>query len=93
MNKIFEDGWEEHPLGSRVHYVNDCIHNENGPAIIRVNGFKEWFKYGKHHREDGPAIEDGDGYKQWWYEGKCIGTSNWYTQEDFEQWKKLKVFL
>ncbi len=46
-------------------------HREDGPAIIRKNGDKEWFINGKHHRDnDLPAIEDATGYKAWYMNGK-----------------------
>jgi len=45
-------------------------HRENGPAIERSNGTKEWWLNGKRHREDGPAIEYANGRKEWWLNGK-----------------------
>lgn len=47
-----EDGWETHAAGSRFHYVDDKLHNDNGPAIgpaiIWNNGNKAWWHNGKH---------------------------------------------
>ena len=40
-------------------------HREDGPAIIRKGGTKEWKIDGRFHREDGPAIERPDGTKEW----------------------------
>jgi len=39
------------------YYLNDKLHREDGPAIERRNGDKEWWIHGKCHREDGPACE------------------------------------
>ncbi len=54
----------------------------------------------KYHREDGPALELSNlmgsmtGIKAWWYNGEFLGNSKeGYTQEKFERWKFLKVFL
>lgn len=33
-------------------------HSDNGPAIIRSNGIKEYFCHGKRHNIAGPAIKD-----------------------------------
>ena len=44
-------------------------HRENGPAIERADGHKEWWQNGQRHRIDGPAIERFDGYREWWING------------------------
>ena len=46
------------------------LHREDGPAVERANGYKEWWLNGKLHREDGPAIEWDDGSKSWYLNGK-----------------------
>ncbi|MDP2696082.1 MAG: hypothetical protein Q8O87_02405, partial [bacterium] len=46
------------------------LHREDGPAIERVGGDKDWFINGKRHREDGPAVEYADGTKHWYINGK-----------------------
>jgi hypothetical protein len=33
------------------------IHRNNGPAIERPDGTKEWWHFGRRRREDGPAVE------------------------------------
>jgi hypothetical protein len=48
----------------------DIHHREDGPAVERVDGTKEWFFYNKRHREDGPAIEHTDGSKKWYLKGE-----------------------
>ena len=59
---------------NRILYFNNKgqQHREDGPAIEREDGKKEWWVNGKLHREDGPAIEFADGTKQWWRLGVRI---------------------
>ena len=45
-------------------------HREDGPAIERVDGTKEWYQNDVQHREDGPAWEGADGSKHWFINGK-----------------------
>lgn len=69
-------------------------HREDGPAIERVDGSKEWFTHGLLHREDGPArigvwAPNDD---EWWVNGKrhrldgpaimwSDGTKAWYIDD------------
>jgi hypothetical protein len=64
-------------------------HREDGPAVERVNGDKEWYLNGQLHREDGPAIEYANGYKSWYLNGQrhrengpaiewADGTKEWF---------------
>ena len=89
-----KNGWITKSIEDKFHYVDDKIHNDDGPAVIWSDGTKFWYKHGKPHREDGPAVESGSGAKEWWYKNKLIGTS-WqeYTKEKFEQWLRLRAFL
>lgn len=46
---------------------------------------------------DGPAIEYPHGAKEWYYNAELIGWSGaeagtGYTQKQFEQWLKFKIF-
>ncbi len=50
--------------------ADDKLHREDGPAIERTNGDREWYRNGKRHREDGPAIEDEDGDRKWYRNGE-----------------------
>lgn len=50
----------------------------------------------KLHREDGPAVEYDDNpdieyadYKSWWINGEKV---NCFSQEEFENFMKLKAF-
>lgn len=81
------------------------FHREDGPAVEKVNGYKEWRMYGKRHRTDGPAVEMSNGSKQWWINGKlhrtdgpaCEGVDgrrNWWIDgvlclTEYEYKKKL----
>jgi len=51
---------------------NGKLHREDGPAIVRSNGSKQWWFRGDLHRIDGPAIVWDDGTKEWWVNGKFI---------------------
>ena len=53
------------------------LHNEHGPAVEWVSGYKFWFLNGKCHRENGPAYEGADGTKFWYLNGKYL------TEEQF----------
>ncbi len=46
------------------------LNRRSGPAVIKNNGDKYWFKNGKLHREDGPATEFSNGTKYWYLNGK-----------------------
>ncbi len=80
--------------GTKYWYQNGNIHREDGPAIEYANGSKCWLQNGKYHRDDGPAAEYTNGDKEWWYNGDLIGSSDeGFSEEKFNQWKKLKIFL
>lgn len=80
--------------GDMRHYVDGNIHNDNGPAIIWVDGSKFWCKNDKLHRQDGPAIEYANGPKEWWYDNKLIGKSiNGFYQAQLEGWLRFTAFL
>jgi hypothetical protein len=42
-------------------YVNDKLHNPNGPAVIKPDGTLEYYINGDRHRENGPAVIYPDG--------------------------------
>ena len=73
-------------------------------SICPNDGWNEsnfgWFEHYVNeeiHREDGYAAyckKNGVTYYEWWYRGEYLGRStDGYTQEKFETWKRLKVFL
>ena len=45
------------------------LHRENGPAIVRIDGSKEWYHNHLRHRIDGPAIEWENGDEEWFLNG------------------------
>lgn len=45
------------PKKDQVWIADGETHREDGPAIIREDGTKEWYLFDKLHRLDGPAIE------------------------------------
>jgi hypothetical protein len=55
--------------GDKYWFLNDMLHNEDGPACEFADGAKFWYLYNKPHREDGPAFEWADGRKQWFLNG------------------------
>ena len=71
----------------------EVLHRENGPAIERADGHKEWWQNGQRHRTDGPAIEWWDGDKSWWQNGqrhrtdgpaieRNDGSMEWYINDE-----------
>jgi len=75
--------------GDKCWYLNDKLHRGDGPAIEDADGYKAWYLNGKCHRVDGPAIEWANGTKYWFLNGKLL---DFKTQEEFEQYMKLKAF-
>jgi hypothetical protein len=56
-------------LEQTIHFLNGKIHREDGPAVERTNGSKEWRINGRLHRVDGPAVINTNGDKLWYKEG------------------------
>ena len=50
-------------------YLNDMLHNEDGPAAEYACGDKLWYIHDELHREDGPAAEWAGGSLGWWLKG------------------------
>ena len=38
--------------GTKLYYLNDKLHNDNGPAIERANGDKYWYLNGEELTEE-----------------------------------------
>jgi hypothetical protein len=81
---------------------NKGPHREDGPAAVYPNGDTAWYFNGVLHREDGPAVEfryvgitaaEKDLFQppriEWWYHGKRLPVK---TQQEFEQYMRMKVF-
>jgi hypothetical protein len=61
-------------IEDRIEYwENGSRHRDDGPAIIRQDGYKEYWKDGRRHRLEGPAVEFPD--------GRVI----WYADDDYHQ--------
>ena len=56
------------------------LHREDGPAVQRLDGSKEYYRNGQLHNENGPAFVSCGGfrlYKQWWLNDERL------TEEEF----------
>ena len=73
-----------YPNGTKVWWLKDKLHREDGPAWEAANGNKEWWLNGQRHREDGPAIEYGDGNKSWFLNGEYL------TEKEFNNTTQTK---
>ena len=57
---------------TQIYIRNGLKHRDVGPAEIRRDGYKAWFKKGIKHRSNGPAVIHPDGTQEWWEKGKMI---------------------
>lgn len=65
------------------------LHRLDGPARIRTDGAKEWYRRNKLHREDGPAIERPNGAQMWYQNGllhRLDGPAIEWSESDHEFW-------
>ena len=74
-----KNGLITHPDGTKVWYLNDQLHREDGPAVEYPDGSELWWFNDKFHRKDGHAIERTDGSKEYWYEGKPYDKISYYN--------------
>ena len=56
--------------GEHIHWMDEKLHREDGPAIEHPDGCEEWYFHGERHRKDGPAIFRGPCQKEWYLNGK-----------------------
>jgi len=76
-----KNGLNVDSCGNNCYYFNGFLHREDGPAIERLNGTKEWFVHGRRHREGNlPAIEYHNGDESYFVNGK-------YHREDGPAYK------
>lgn len=48
------------------------LHNPDGPAVVKSDGARQWYKAGMQHRSDGPAVIKPNGELRYFYLGtKC----------------------
>lgn len=69
----------ERHSGAKYYYKDPAmtiLHREDGPAIERVNGTREWFVNGVPHRMDGPAFDSIHGHKEWYVNDEFIFSVN-----------------
>ena len=69
-----------------IHMKDGKIHRDGGPAIMLVDGHKEWWCDGQPHRLDGPAIQyngSEDKPDQWFIHGKE------YSENEFIFWAEM----
>jgi hypothetical protein len=55
---------------TETNYTDNTVHNDDGFAIIRSDGHKEWWLNKRLHRENGPAVEFTNGDKEWFINGE-----------------------
>jgi hypothetical protein len=76
--------------GYEYYYINDCLHREDGPALISPTGYRAWFINGVRHREDGPAEIYSSGLELYWLNGECLLIG---SKKEFDQYKRLIAFI
>lgn len=84
-----KQGWVTWINNTRLHFVNDKLHCDDGPASISES-VSSWYKHGELHREDGPAVVWVDNTKFYWYKDKHVSV---YSDEEFLAWVKFKAFI
>lgn len=83
------DGLFSYTDGTKIWYVKNKIHREDGPAVEYPDGTKEWWLKNTRHRIDGPAIIFPSGFKMWFFNGKRVRCK---SQKEFDSILKLKAF-
>jgi hypothetical protein len=92
--------------GVKNYYLNDELHNEEGPAVECPDGSKYYFINGEYHRDGNlPAIEYPNGSKYYYINGQChrengpaceyaSGTKEYYLNglqyTEEKYWKEIK---
>jgi hypothetical protein len=67
------------------------LHRLDGPAILYVDGRKQWYKNGLRHRLDGPAVE-AVSYKDWWKNGMKFPDKDTFFESLTEEEKETVLF-
>lgn len=56
--------------GTKVWYLGDKIHRDDGPAVEMADGTRYWYRNGVIHRDNGPAVEySPNGVVEFWVNG------------------------
>ena len=61
--------------------ASDQLHNPDGPALVRANGYKAYYISGKPHNSHGPAVVHADGSKSYFINGELL------TEAEFTAWQ------
>ena len=80
--------------GSHIFKIEGKIHNEDGPAVIYVDGSKFWLINDVGHRVDGPAEEWNCGFRRWLNHGiihRIDGPAE-YKSKSYERWFNNGLF-
>lgn len=93
MNTKAKNGWISYKSGDKIHYKNDLVHREDGPAVIFSSGFKAWYIQGKRHRIDGPAVIYNNGNIEWWLNGKEYTFKGYCSKLDLSDEQIVKLTL
>jgi hypothetical protein len=87
--KIIEDDIEycvvEYDDETKIWYLNNQLHRENGPAVETPNGYKVWCKHDKYHRTDGPAVIWSKGKEYW------LNNRQYYDITSDEEWLLFQI--
>lgn len=83
-------GWINGNGGERLHYVNDSLHREDGPAYIieKDNGkviYSAYYMNDKRHREDGFA-------REWFHLDGSIEQGCYYIYDQFLDESKFLLY-
>ena len=64
------------------------VHREDGPAIMKPDGYQSWWQNNHLHRDDGPAIIRPDGDFEFWWQGIRFHAKD---LEDFQEQVRDKI--
>lgn len=84
------------PSGTSMFYQHGELHNEDGPAFVRGDGFlhKAWWQHGRRHREDGPALIESNGTTEWWINDQKLNENIIaYIENLLEEIKQIEIEL
>jgi len=78
---------------TKIYYLNDKFHREDGPAVENTVGNKFWYINDLLHREDGPACEYGDKSEpeSYYLNGKNFSKENYW--KEIERRKSINYIL